>query len=538
MKTVRVMLSLGGLAIVAASCAWNAQTAAPPESDDRSPNFLIILADDLGFSDVGCYGGEIATPNLDSLAAGGLRFTQFYNSGRCWPTRGSLMTGYYAQQVLRDKVPGVASGMRGTRQSWARLLPAMLRPSGFRSYHSGKWHIDGRALHNGFDRSYRMDDHDRFFNPTRHSEDGKRLPRVEPGSDFYVTSKIADHAIRCLQEHAEEHADKPFFQFLAFTSPHFPLHALPADIAGYRDAYLRDWQTVREERADRQKESGLLDARPSEVERDVGPPYHFENAMQALGPNEVNRPLPWQDLTAEQQRFQATKMAIHAAMIDRMDRDIGRVLEQLKAMGEFDDTLILFLSDNGASAEIMVRGDRHDRAAVPGSAATYLCLGPGWSNVANTPFRRHKTWVHEGGIATPLIAHWPSGIEARGAFRRTSGHIVDIVPTILDLAGVQAPAIPAQNDAPEAPGKSLVPALSADVEIARDDLWWSHEGHRALRIGKWKLVAASGDTWELFDMSVDRAETHDLAAWYPQRVWQMAALWQSRWDEIFELARR
>ena len=226
MKTPRMMKLLGLLTALCASCASSAQVDEQP-APDRPPNFLVILADDLGFSDVGCYGGEIETPNLDALAAGGLQFTQFYNSGRCWPTRAALMTGYYAQQVRRDKLPGVRSGGRGVRPSWARLLPKMLRPSGFRTYHSGKWHIDGQVLQNGFDRSYRLNDHDRYFNPRNHTEDDKSLPPIESVTGYYTTSAIADHAIRCLQDHAAEHADKPFFQFLAFTTPHFPLHALP-----------------------------------------------------------------------------------------------------------------------------------------------------------------------------------------------------------------------------------------------------------------------------------------------------------------------
>jgi len=534
MKILHTLILLG----LANSCALEADAGETSGAADKPTNFLVILADDLGYSDTGCYGGEIATPNLDALATGGLRFTQFYNTGRCWPTRAALMTGYYAQQVRRDKLPGIRSGGGGKRPAWARLLPAMLKPLGFRNYHSGKWHIDGQPLSNGFDRSYRLNDHDRFFNPRKHTEDDKKLPPVKPGSNFYTTSAIADHAIRCLQDHAKDHGDKPFFQFLAFTTPHFPLHALPEDIARYRDSYLRDWQAVREERWRRQKKSGLLDTRLSEVERDVGPPYHFAKALKTLGPGEVNQPLMWDKLTKEQQRFQANKMAIHAAMVDRMDRDIGRVVQQLRSMGAFEDTLILFLSDNGASAEIMVRGDGHDRSAPPGSAKSYLCLGPGWSNAANTPFRRHKTWVHEGGIATPMIAHWPRRIRARGEFRRTSAHVIDVVPTILEIAGAKPHSSFDDKPGPKAPGHSLVPAFATDASIQRDHLWWSHDGHRALRIGDWKLVAAKGDAWELYDLGADRSETHNLASEQPDKVQAMAKMWQAREDEFVELVKR
>ncbi len=530
MKTL-ALLTLSILLMGFPSCTF-------AQSRPKPTNFIVILADDLGFSDIGCYGSEISTPNLDALAAGGLRFSQFYNTGRCWPTRGSLMTGYYAQQIRRDRLPGVRSGGRGKRPPWARLLPTMLRPLGYRSYHSGKWHIDGQPLKNGFDRSYRMNDHDRFFNPRNHTEDDKKLPPVKPDTGYYTTSAIANHAIRCLKDHDKDHAGEPFFHFLAFTTPHFPLHALPEDIARYKDKYIRDWQEVREERSLRMKKSGLLDARLSEVERDVGPPYHFAKAMKALGHNEVNRPVEWSSLTKEQQSFQATKMAIHAAMVHRMDRDIGRVVKQLRAMGALEDTLIIFLSDNGASAEIMVRGDGHDRAATPGSAKSYLCLGPGWSTTANTPFRRHKTWVHEGGIATPMIAHWPNGIAGRGEFRRTSGHVIDIVPTIVELAGGKLTTTLHGKPVPPSPGRSLVPAFATDKEIERDSLWWSHEGHRALRIGDWKLVAAKGDPWELFDLSKDRSETRNLAAKHAGRVQEMAKMWKAREDSFLELVKR
>jgi arylsulfatase len=260
--------------------------------------------------------------------------------------------------------------------------------------------------------------------------------------------------------------------------------------------------------------------------------------MKKLGPGEVNRPLPWSELTEEQRRFQATKMAIHAAMIDRMDQEIGRIIAQLKAMGAYENTLILFASDNGASAEIMVRNGGHDPQAAPGSAATYLCLGPGFSSACNTPHRRHKTWVHEGGISTPLIAHWPAGISAKDELRHTPAHVIDIVPTVLALAGVQKPTEWKGEPIPDAPGKSLVPAFAKDEPIARDSLWWLHEGNKAIRIGDWKLVAAKGDPWELYDLKTDRAEQHDLAAQMPDKVKELEQAWQQQTDSFTELAKK
>jgi arylsulfatase len=512
--------------------------AAPASFAAERPNFLVILADDLGFSDIGCYGGEIATPNLDALAAGGLRFTQFYSTSRCWPTRAALLTGYYAQQVRRDTVPGIPSGGGGRRPEWARLLPELLKPLGYVSYHSGKWHLDGMPIKNGFDRSYLLEDQGRYFNPRVHYEDDGKLPPVEPGSGYYATAAIAGHAVRCLKEHRERYGARPFFQYLAFTAPHFPLHAPPEDIARYRERYREGWDAVRARRWRRVRDLGIAAGDLSPVERDVGPPYPFPEALKALGPTEVDRPLPWADLTGEQQEFQAAKMAVHAAMVDRMDREIGRVLDQLRAMGAFESTLILFLSDNGASAEIMVRDDGHDRAAAPGSARTHLCLGPGWSTVSNTPFRRHKTWVHEGGIATPLIAHWPEGIAARGELRRVPGHVIDIAPTLLELAGGKHPDIREGKPVPPPPGRSLVPVLARDGDLPRTDLWWLHEGNRAIRAGDWKLVAARDGPWKLYDLGPDRAETRDLAVRHPERVRALEEAWTRRLEEFRRLAAR
>jgi arylsulfatase A-like enzyme len=501
-------------------------------ADTEKPNILLILADDLGYSDLGCYGSEIATPNLDSVAAAGLKFTQFYNTARCWPTRGALMTGYYAQQIRRDELPTVSGGGgdKNTRPDWAVLLPEMLKPAGYRSYHCGKWHIDGMPVAQGFDHSYYLKDQGRFFNPTKHFKDDLALPAVEKDSGYYGTVALADESITMLKDHSENHSDAPFFHYLAFAAPHFPLHALPEDIAVYENTYTEGWDSIRAKRWKRMQELGLVDSSLSRPEFDLGPPYSFPDALEILGNGEVNKPVPWKTLTEEQKQFQAKKMAIHAAMIHRMDIEIGRVFDQIKSMGKWENTLVLFLSDNGGSAEIMVRDDGHDPALPPGSAGTYLCLGPGWSTVSNTPFRRHKTWTHEGGISTPLLVSWPAGIAARGEIRHDPGHVIDIAPTLLELAGAQRSA-----DAPPSPGKSLVPEFSEDSPESRE-LWWFHDGNKAFRSGNWKAVAPVDEPWELYDLSTDRAESVDLAIPKAAMLNELVEKWNTKLDEITELA--
>ncbi len=520
------------VALLAAFASPTLRAADPPK-----PNVLLFLADDMGFSDLGCYGGEIDTPNLDGLAKNGLRFTNFYNTARCWPTRGAIMTGYYAQQVRRDAIPGVTSGGQGVRPEWAKLLPELLKAHGYHSYHSGKWHIDGQPLKNGFERSYSLNDHDRHFAPKNHTLDDKKLPPTDPKAGYYSSTAIADYAIGHLTDHLAKHPDAPFFEFVAFTAPHFPVQAPPEDVAKYKKKYLAGWDALRDERWKRMAPLKFGDTLPP-IERDLGPPYAFPDAIKKLGPNELTRPVEWKGLTAEQKEFQACKMAVHAAMVDRMDREIGRVLAVLKKAGQLDNTLVMFLSDNGASAEIMVRGDGHDPHAECGTGATFLSIGPGWSSLCNTPFRRHKTWVHEGGTHTSFVVHWPKGIAAKGELRATPSHVVDVVPTVLELAGANPAKVAAELNAPAPSGKSLVPVFAKDGPVTRDTIWWLHEGHRALRVGDWKIVSAKGDDWELYDLNTDPTEAKNLASAQPEKVKELAARWQKEFDEYAATAKK
>lgn len=510
-------------------------TLIPLEVNGEQPNVMIILADDLGYSDLGCYGGEIETPHLDQLAANGLRFTNFYNTGRCWPTRSSILTGYYPQQVRRDKIPGIKpGGMGGRRPDWAPLAPVRMKKAGYRTYHIGKWHIDGMPIQQGFDHSYFLGDQARFFSPKRRFLDDKALPEIERGTGYYATIDLADRSIASLKEHQKEHQDKPFFFYLALTAPHFPLHALPEDIEKYREKYAKGWEASRQDRWEKIQQEGLLSpasCRLSEMEEQTGAPYQRPKDIAAYGAGEVPFPKPWNELTTQQKSFQATKMAIHAAMVDRIDQEVGRVINQLKEMGQFENTLIMFLSDNGCSSELMIRDDGHDPSASPGSAATHLCLGPGWSTASNTPFRKHKTWVHEGGISTPLIVHWPAGITDGGAFRNQPAHLVDVLPTIMELAETE---LTADQGGPVFPGRSLMSTIRENASMDESCLWWSHENNNAIRMGPWKAVQTSSQPWELYDLSKDRSETDDLAKLHPERLKRLTAQWNEMKDQFAE----
>lgn len=498
------------------------------------PNLVVIVADDLGWSDVGCYGGEIATPHLDRLAADGIRFTSLYSTGRCWPSRSCLLTGRYPQQINQDPP-------QGRVPAWTRFLPHHLKPVGYRCYASGKWHVPGapRAVADGgFDHAYVIEDHDRHFNPRRHDLDDRPLPPVKPDSGWFSSTGITDHALSFLDEHGRQYREAPFLLYLAYITPHFPLHAPAEDIARCRGRYDVGWDAIRRQRHERQKAQGLATGDLPPLEDALAPSWNLkpDALAQRIGPGEVGRAVPWDALTPEQRRFQAQKMEVHAAMIEHMDRQIGRVLERLAAMGAADDTLVLFVSDNGASAEQIIRGDGHDPASTPGSAASYLGLGPGWSSAANTPFRRHKSWAHEGGIASPGIVRWPKGIAARGVLRRDVGHFVDVAPTLLAVAGVT----PVDSGAPPFAGRSLVPAFAADGALPPATVFFHHHAagrspageNSALRVGDWKLVRAGGEaSWELYDLSGDRGEQRDCAGQQPERVRTMAAEWERRLAE-------
>lgn len=517
-----------------------------------SPNILLIVVDDMGFSDLGCYGGEVETPHLDALATNGLRFTQFYNTARCWPTRCALMTGYYPQEIRMDP------SRRGARlPDWAPALPKHLKRQGYRCYHSGKWHVNGapKVVADGhFDRSYHLQDHNRNFNPQRQELDDKPLRPVKPDEGFYTTCAITRYTLEYLDEHARNHSDRPFFAFTAYTVPHFPLHALPEDIEKYRNAYLKGWDVVRAERHERLKKLGIVHCDLSAREDGCGPPYRFDNVPGDLGDGEVLFPCAWDTLTGEQKRFQATKMAIHAAMVDRMDREVGRIIAKIKEMNAWENTVVFFLSDNGASAEVMIRGDLHDPRAAPGSAASYLCLGPGWSTAANTPFRRHKVWNHEGGISTPLIVHWPKAIAGPGTLRHDPGHVVDLVPTMLELAGLEPSVIAEEENAHAYSGLSLAPLLrDTTAKIEREYIYFSHEGNAALRIGDWKILyTKTGEPkghlpaeksegiagWSLFNLAADRCEQVDLAEKYPERLVEMVVRWKELNGSFLEKAER
>jgi arylsulfatase len=496
-----------------------AAAQAPPR-----PNLVLILADDLGFSDLGCYGSEVATPNLDRLAADGLRFSQFYNAARCCPTRAALLTGLYPHQAGVGHMlgnwhpPGYAGGLNDKCATIAELL----RGAGYRTYHVGKWHVGGvggkkdarnHPLNRGFDGAYGTGGGGNYFALRPLYLDREE---VRPGDHFYATDAFSEYAVKFLEEHGRDHKDKPFFVHLCYTAPHFPLHAKPADIAKYRGKYRDGWDTLRERRFARQKELGLL---PRDAKLSARDPI-----AQA-----------WAEVPEAARDEWDLRMAVHAAMIDCMDQGIGRVLQAVKRLGAERNTLVLFLSDNGASAEFLdswpnpARG--HQPGSVTGTKESHRCLEVGWANAANTPFREHKMWVHEGGIATPLVLSWPAGIPTKGRVTPQVGHVIDLLPTCLEVAGASYPGALGGRELIPLAGRSLVPAFQGKL-LKERTLAWEHEGNRAFRVGDWKLVAPFRGEWELYDLQADRTEGNNLAREQPGKVKELAAQWQAWADRV------
>ena len=483
----------------------------------KRPNIVLIMADDMGFSDVGCYGGEIHTPNIDSLAANGLRFTQFYNNGICVPTRASLLTGLYSQQV------GVFANSP-KKYEHSVTFGEVLRAAGYRTLMVGKWHAQQTPHQRGFDRYFGLcDGCCNYFNPgprrAGEPEPGRKLtsygyprrwaiddqefrPYAPDDPTFYTTDAFTDYALHYLDQYGN--AEQPFLLYVAYTAPHYPLHAWPEDIAKYRGRYMKGWDKLREERFARIQEQGLFDQNMTLPPRD-------------------ERVLAWEDV--ENKDEWDLKMAVYAAMIDRMDWNIGRILAKLDELGKRDDTLIMFLSDNGGC-----EGDANYTPDIPpGPVESYRSVDAPWANASNTPFRKYKAWDFEGGICTPFIASWPAVIREKGHISTQVGHIIDIMATMVDVAGAGYPK--EFNSRPVLPmeGKSLLPVFQGRQRKGHDALFWQirPDRHRAVRAGAWKLVTTRpGDPWQLYDLTTDRFEMHNLADEKPELVAELAQRFQ------------
>jgi arylsulfatase A-like enzyme len=522
------------------------------------PNVIIILSDDMGWSDLGCYGGEIATPNLDALAAGGVRFTQFYNTARCCPTRASLLTGLYPHQAGIGHMMGDygVDGYRGDLNQRSITLAEAVKPAGYRSYAVGKWHVtpgDTAArltnqknwpLQRGFDRYYgTIHGAGSYWDPSSLVRDNQLItavndPEYKP-ADYYYTDAISDHATKFVREHARDHRGKPFLLYVAYTAAHWPMHAREKDIAAYRGRYDAGYAAVHAARWAKQKKLGLV------------------------APDSEAAPLVGDWSGVKNKEFETRCMEVYAAMITSMDAGIGRLVAELKRNGQFDNTLICFLQDNGGCAEtngrtgefvarasapskpVMTKdeqqfGSRPDQTrdgypvrggygVMPGPADTYIAYGRDWANVSNTPFREYKHWVHEGGISTPLVVSWPAGIPAarRGNLETQPGHLIDLMATCVDLSGAKYPATFNGETITPLEGVTLRPALEGKSLQRAQPIFWEHEGNRAIRVGQWKLVSKHPTGWELYDIAKDRAEQHDLAAKQPDRVREMSAQWDA-----------
>jgi len=506
------------------------------------PNIVLILADDLGFADIGCYGSEIQTPHLDRLAERGLRFSQMYNSARCCPSRAALLTGLHPHQAgigwMTYPIPDADDAHQGYLNEHCVTIAEVLKPAGYHTIMSGKWHIGNWyeaqqretwtpgvpgwpiPTQRGFDSFYgTLDGAGSFFNPHMLMSQEELIRPASP--DFYYTDAIADNAVERIG--AALDTDAPFFAYVAFTAPHWPLHALEEDVAKYEVTYRCGWDAIRTARHEQQKGMGLIDRRWEISPRD---------------------PDSWPFEESRYREWEAMRMAVYAAQVDRMDQGIGRIVKLLEGRGALGDTLIFFLSDNGGCAEFLKEDtdapepDRYNMPTVdgrpmrvgnlphltPGGADTFMSYDLPWANVSNTPFRRYKSWVHEGGIATPLVVHWPARIEDPGLVH-TPIHIIDIMPTCVEVSGAEYPGEYKGQPIQPMEGESFLAALTKPAWHRERPIWFEHEGNCALRDGAWKLVKRHPERWELYNIDEDRTELNDLAAQDGPRLAAMIDRW-------------
>ena len=478
-------------------------------SEPSRPNIILIMCDDMGWSDIGCYGGEVQTPNLDGMAAQGLRFTQFYNNAKCTTTRASIVTGLYPRH-----------GGRGQHLLDEHVVTfgEVLSPAGYQTALVGKWHLGHVAPHRpcdrGFDEYYGlMDGCCNFFDPARADPQykggrvrhfGHNDRRVtEFPEDFYTTDAFTDHAIQTVKRFAKQ--EKPFFLHLTYTAPHYPLHAKPTDIEKYRGKFKMGWQKMRELRYQRQVEMGLIDPKICPLSGDDSRMYSWDESNQ-----------DWEDL----------RMAIYAAMIDSVDQNIGRLMQTVKDVGIDDNTVVMFLSDNGGCSEEPGGAQlQRNPVAEPGSVSTYMTVGPSWGWAQNAPFKRYKSNTHEGGVRTPLIVRWPGKVKPN-TITHQPGHIIDFLATFIELAGARYPETYNGQDIIPLEGKSLLPIFLGKPRQPHDYLAWHWSSNRAVRMGDWKLVwDKEYRQWALYDLSVDQTETRDLSGARPEEVKRLSDRW-------------
>lgn len=510
----------------------------------KKPNILLILNDDMGYSDIGSYGGEIDTPNLDQLAQEGLRYSQFYNTARCSPSRASLLTGLHPHQtgvgvLTYDQGP---EGYSGDLNKNSITVAEVLKNNNYSTYMSGKWHVS-KELHEPTDSWPRQRGFDEFYgtiigagsyyDPNTLTRDNENIEHeAKADIDFYYTDAISRQAVKQIEGHLKNDSEKPFFQYVAYTAPHWPLQAFEEDISKYEGRFDAGWDQLREERLERMIEKGLLDSSWRLTDRDPTQPE-------------------WKE--AKQKEWKLRCMEVYAAQIDRMDQGIGQIIDTLRNNNQLDNTFIIFLSDNGACAEdipptvtseemvheLQLAREKtrdgkkvqfgNDSDIMPGPEDTYQSYETAWANLSNTPFRLYKHWVHEGGIATPLIMHWPDTIKDSGGIRHTPGQLPDIMATILDVTRSEYPSSYKGNNIHPLEGESLASTFTNDFNKTKP-LFWEHEGNAAVRIGEWKLVRDYPGEWELYNMKEDRTELNDLANQYPQKVTELSEKYKE-WAE-------